>query len=285
MSASTRAAFLGQSDIPRGEDLRRGNPDPTPSVASSAPAGASLAMVTPMLKPSGPKKRLIAIDPGHGGIDPGATGVSGVYEKNITMAVARAVKRRLQATGRYEVLLTRDRDVFVRLRDRVEIARKAGADLFLSIHADTIANKKIRGASVYTLSEKASDKEAAALAEQENKADLIAGVDLSRENPEVTNILIDLAQRETMNQSARFAGLLVGSLKRDVRLLRNSHRFAGFVVLKAPDIPSVLIELGFLSNRYDERLLRDRRHRAKLAGAITAAIDRYFARVEHAERS
>jgi N-acetylmuramoyl-L-alanine amidase len=190
----------------------------------------------------------------------------------------------LERSGRFRVVLTRKRDIFIRLRDRVAIARDAGADLFMSIHANSIKNKNIRGLSVYTLSEKASDKEAAELAEQENKADLIAGIDLSNESPEVTNILIDLAQRETMNQSVRFASLLVGKLKRQTRILRNSHRFAGFVVLKALDVPSVLIELGFLSNRQDERALRSKGYRAKLASSIRRAIEGYFAQIEEAYR-
>ena len=154
----------------------------------------------------------------------------------------------------------------------------------MSIHADSIKNKNIRGLSVYTLSEKASDKEAAELAEQENKADLIAGVDLSNESPEVTNILIDLAQRETMNQSVHFASSLVGELKHKIRILRNSHRFAGFAVLKALDVPSVLIEVGFLSNRQDEQALRSKGYRAKLASSIERAIESYFAQIEEAYR-
>ncbi|MCW8863187.1 MAG: N-acetylmuramoyl-L-alanine amidase, partial [Rhodospirillales bacterium] len=238
-----------------------------------------------LAKPGVPARRVIVIDPGHGGVDPGAIGVSGIYEKNITLSVAREIKKSLESTGRYKVVLTRDRDIFIRLRDRFEIARKAGADLFLSIHADTIRDRNIRGASVYTLSEKASDKEAAALAEQENKADLIAGVDLSHEDPVLANILIDLTQRETMNQSSHLAEMLVDEMGKSVRLLRNAHRFAGFAVLKAPDVPSVLIELGFLSNRHDERLLRDSRHRVRVAGAIGRSIDQFFTRVEQAERN
>ena len=138
--------------------------------------------------------------------------------------------------------------------------------------------------SVHTLSEKASDREAAELADRENKVDLIVGVDLSHESKDVTNILIDLAQRETMNQSARFATLLVSELKRKTKLLRNTHRFAGFAVLKAPDVPSVLLEMGFLSNRYDERNLRRKSYRARLAKSVVRAVDRYFARVEQANR-
>ena len=224
-----------------------------------------------------PGKPVIAIDAGHGGADPGAIGASGAYEKTITLAAARELKARLEATGRYKVVLTRNSDVFLRLRDRVLAARKAGADLFISLHADSIASPDVRGLSVYTLSERASDKEAAALAVRENKADLIAGVDLTGvEAPEVVNILIDLAQRETMNLSAHYAGMLVDGLGEEVTLLRETHRFAGFAVLKAPDVPSVLIELGYLSNPTEERLLRDRGYRARLVAAIARATDRFF---------
>jgi N-acetylmuramoyl-L-alanine amidase len=174
--------------------------------------------------------------------------------------------------------------MFIRLRDRVAFARDKGAALFISLHADTIRNRNVRGLSVYTLSERASDKEAAELAERENKADLIAGIDLSGQAPGVTDILIDLAQRESMNESARAAGFLVRELKRVSKLLRNTHRFAGFAVLKAPDVPSLLIEMGFLSNARDERSLRSAKFRRRLAGAVTKAIDSFFARVEQADR-
>ena len=244
-----------------------------------------LSFPTPPRKPEmGTVKRVIAIDPGHGGVDPGTVGGSGIYEKQITLSMAREIRDRLQATGRYKVVLTRERDVFVRLRYRIAASREAGAELFISIHADAIKNSKIRGLSVYTLSEKASDKEAAALAEKENKADLIAGIDLTKETPEVTNILIDLAQRESMNQSARFAAHLVKELARETKLLRNTHRFAGFVVLKAPDVPSVLMELGFLSNRQDEAALKRKSYRAKLIAAMARASDAYFSRIEEAVR-
>ena len=240
--------------------------------------------VKPPLPGGYARKRIIVIDPGHGGVDPGAIGVSGIYEKHITLAAARDLRRHLEATGRFDVKLTRDRDIFIRLRGRIDRAREMNADLFISLHADTIRNRRVRGLSLYTLSERASDKEAAALAERENKADLIAGIDLTHESAEVTNILIDLAQRETMNQSAKLAGLLVDELDGRVRILGNPHRFAGFAVLKAPDIPSVLIELGFLSNKDDERALRSESHRRKLAQSIAGAVDRYFAKIESASR-
>lgn len=182
----------------------------------------------------------------------------------------------MTASGRYRVLLTRDKDVFLKLRQRVEIARKNNADLFISLHADSIANPKHRGASVYTLSETASDKEAAALASKENKADVIAGIDLSDENTLVQSILIDLAQRETMNLSATLAANMVSQLAESIELQRRTHRFAGFAVLKAPDIPSALFEMGYLSNAADAKLLQQPAHRQKIADAVLRAIDIYF---------
>ena len=236
----------------------------------------------PPRKPSAPGKHIIAIDPGHGGVDPGTIGTGKTYEKNVTLALGLDLKRSLEATGRYKVVMTRARDIFYRLRDRVSIAREAGAELFISVHADSVPNKKTRGLSIYTLSEKASDKEAAKLAAKENKADLIAGIDLSTESTDVTSILLDLAQRETMNQSALVAKDIVSELRREIKLLRNTHRFAGFAVLKAPDMPSVLVEAGFLSNRQDERNLLSKKYRQSLAHAITRGVDRHFSGVEEA---
>lgn len=249
--------------------LHRAEPPPPPP--------QSAAMRVPEPRGLDPRK-LIAIDPGHGGVDPGAIGVTGAHEKDITLAVGRELAKALRATGRYRVILTRDTDVFVQLRERIHIAQKAGAHLFISLHADSIADRRVRGSSVYTLSETASDKEAAALAAKENRADLIAGVDLTDQSQTVARILIDLSQRMTMNESAVFAKGLTGELGKSIRLLRNTHRFAGFAVLKAPSIPSVLIEMGYLSNPTDERQLRQSRHQRKIASAIVRAIDRYFAR-------
>ena len=222
------------------------------------------------------------IDPGHGGVDPGAIGISGIYEKSITLVMARTIRTELKKFGHFKVVLTRNRDIFVPLRERIRLARTVGANLFISIHADTVKNSKISGPSVYTLSERASDKEAAMLAEKENKVDIIAGLDLSDKNAEVTGILIDLVQRETKNRSVRFARKLISQLKKRTKVLRNTHRFAGFAVLKAPDVPSVLLELGFLSSPKDERALQDRRYRARLAKGVADAINGYFARIEQA---
>ena len=229
-------------------------------------------------------RKLIVIDAGHGGVDPGAIGLSGIYEKTITLAAARQLKSRLEATGRYRVKLTRERDISLGLAERREIARAAEADLFISLHADSMANKQVRGLSVYTLSEKASDREAEALAEQENGADRIIGVDLSHESEEVRHILVDLAQRESMNLATKVADRLIGELKREATLLRNGHRFARFAVLKSPDVPSVLIEMGYLSNRQDENALKSESYRGKLMAAVVRGIDVHFGGVQSAAR-
>ena len=280
---TSRAAFLKRVSRP---DARAASLTPVPARPRPGYGTAKTAVPPPPLrKPRrAESKPVIVIDPGHGGVDPGTTSVGGIYEKHVTLSVAREMKAQLERTGRFRVVLTRGRDIFVRLRDRVAKGRDAGARLFISIHADAIKNRKVRGLSVYTLSERASDAEAEALAEKENKADLIAGIDLTNETPEVANILIDLAQRESMNESVRFASLLIKELRRKTRVLRRSHRFAGFAVLKAPDVPSVLLEVGFLSNREDEKALRSKKYRAKLAAAVVRAVNGNFARVEEATR-
>jgi N-acetylmuramoyl-L-alanine amidase len=222
------------------------------------------------------RRRIVALDPGHGGIDPGAISPSGVYEKDVALATARELARALEATRRYRVHLTRADDEFVPLHERVERARAAKAELFLSIHADALPNQSLRGASVFTLSEQASDKEAAALAQRENKADLIAGIDLSRHAPEVSSILLDLARRQTNNLSIRLARRVVDELGRQVTMLQNSHRSAGFAVLKAPDIPSALVEIGCLSNRQEERELRQAAYQRRVATGLLRSVNDYF---------
>lgn len=227
------------------------------------------------------KKKIIVLDPGHGGKDPGAIGYSGVYEKNITLAMAKELKVILEKEG-YKVHLTRSTDIFIPLRDRVKIARKYNADLFMSIHADSAVNRSAKGLSVYTLSETASDKEAADLAERENKADVVAGLNLLEHSKEVSDILINLAQRETMNRSSEFASFMVQEMRKSVKLRDNTHRFAGFAVLKAPDVPSVLLEMGYLSNRTEERLLKQKDYRRKLAVSTSKAVEKYFDNMQHA---
>ena len=214
----------------------------------------------------------IAIDPGHGGIDGGAESLSGISEKDITLAFARELRQQLEEAGAYKVILTRDRDEFLRLDERVRISRQAGADLFISIHADSIGVKGIHGATVYTVSDRASDAEARALAERENLADSVAGVEMPADNQEVVDILTDLIRRETHNFSIRFARSLVGELSESVDLIKNPHRQAGFRVLRAPDVPSVLVELGYLSNARDEERLTSPEWRKRAIGSITSAI-------------
>ena len=220
-------------------------------------------------------KPVIVIDAGHGGVDPGASGRR-AREKDVTLTFARELARQLRAERNYTVYLTRNRDIYIPLRQRVSIARKHNADLFISVHADAIKRRNVRGMSIYTLSETASDKEAAALARKENQSDIIAGIDFNDQPREVADILIDLAQRETKNLSVKFANLVVNKARGKTRLLERTHRFAGFRVLKAPDVPSVLIELGFLTNRNDEKQLVSASWRRKVAGALVDSIDSFF---------
>ncbi len=219
----------------------------------------------------------IVIDPGHGGIDGGAEGTNGTVEKIVTLAFAKELKTKLDDGGKYKVVLTRECDEFLRVDDRVRIARQHEADLFISIHVDTIGLKDIRGATVYTLSDKASDAEAQALADRENLSDQLAGVDLVEENHEISDILVDLIRRETYGFSTRFARSLVGELSPTVGMINNPHRSAGFRVLKAPDLPSVLVELGYLSNAKDEELLQSDEWRDKAAASIAKAVTAFVA--------
>jgi N-acetylmuramoyl-L-alanine amidase len=226
------------------------------------------------------KRYTIVIDAGHGGEDPGASGPWGIKEKNITLAVAKEIERQLRETGRYNVVLTRDRDVYIKLRERVDISRRVKGDLFISIHADKIGRTGVRGASIYTLSETASDAETARLAEDENNSGVVAGVDLAAESEDVAGILLDLAMREKMNESKLLSHYLeTAFINNNVRLLPNSHRAAGFAVLKAPDVPSVLIETGFLSNAEEARLLGSSLFQRRLGTAIVDGVDSYFRKI------
>lgn len=255
----------------------RVKPVEKPAEAASAPDTEASAKAD--TSPTAPTKRVVAIDAGHGGVDPGAIGSRGTLEKSVTLAAARELRRVLQATGRYRVVMTRDSDVYVPLAERVEIARRGGAELFISIHADKHDSPRVRGASVYTLSEKASDAETEAFAKRENSSDVVAGIDLGEEyDEEVARILISLVQQSTMNCSAVFASSLTKQFKKQTRLLPRPHRFAGFRVLKAPDVPSVLVELGYLSNAADEKSLRNSAARSRLMKAVAKAIDAYFSR-------
>jgi N-acetylmuramoyl-L-alanine amidase len=240
-----------------------------------SPTGAIAPPVQAPKPPDG--KPVVVLDPGHGGVDPGTMSATGTTEKDVVLAFAKTLKAKLEADGRYEVYLTRDDDTFLPLRDRVEFAKTKGASLFLSIHADSLPKQaaEATGATVYTLSEQGSDDEAKELAAKENFSDAIAGVELPKESDEVlANILIDLAQRETQNRSLIFAKSVVGQLKGNLH--NKALKSAGFRVLKAPDVPSVLLELGFLSNADDEKHLKDEAWRVTMAKSVAAAVDSYF---------
>jgi N-acetylmuramoyl-L-alanine amidase len=244
-----------------------------PGAWANQPARKSIAKPPPP-----PKPKLVFIDPGHGGRDPGALGVRGTQEKVVVMAIARELQRELQVGGRYRVLLTRASDSFVALRERVARAQAAKADLFLSLHADAHPDSDVRGASVYTLSEDASDREAAALAARENRADaVVSGVRLADQPDNVARTLVAMSQRGTVNDSRRLADTIVRTFgSSGVRLLPRTHRQAGFAVLTSPDIPAALVELGYLSNPQDEKLLTVRQHQIALARALRASVDAHF---------
>jgi len=221
---------------------------------------------------------LVVIDAGHGGVDPGAINrESGLREKDVTLKIAKAIRDELLASGRVRVALTRDDDRYLLHRERFGVARRMKADLFISIHCDSVGAGDASGATAYTLSEVASDKEAARLAARENKADVIAGVDLDAES-DVSSILIDLTQRETMNASAGFARLLGREARPLMPVKPNFHRMASLLVLKAPDMPSILFETGYISNPTDAAFLDSREGRGKIAESVKRAVEVYFAR-------
>ncbi|MGC1777682.1 MAG: N-acetylmuramoyl-L-alanine amidase [Xanthobacteraceae bacterium] len=235
--------------------------------------------VTPPPALSTDPRPLLVLDPGHGGIDTGTRAPNGECEKDIVLAFAKHLRERLEKTGKYRVLMTRTDDTFVALPDRVQIARQAGAALFISIHADFLPHKEgeAEGATVYTLSDKPSDPQAARVAAEENRADVIAGVNLKDEPDDVAGILLDLAQRETKTFSVQFAHKLVADLKSATHLNKDPVRSAGFRVLRAPDVPSVLIELGYVSNKEDLQALNSDDWRDRTADSIVEAVNEYFA--------
>lgn len=229
--------------------------------------------------PENDNRPLVVIDAGHGGHDPGAINKeSGTREKDITLAIARSIRRELLKSGRVRVALTRDDDHFLVLEERYGIARRMKADLFISVHADAAENHDARGATIYTLSEVASDREAARLAARENKADIINGVNLGGQNNEVSSILIDLTQRETMNISASFAKLLQREASPYVDFRTAYHRFASLVVLKAPDTPSILFETGYITNADDVRFLTSRDGQSRIGQGVAKAVEIHFAK-------
>ncbi len=245
----------------------------------AAPAGQTGSQAPG--RPAARQVPLVMLDPGHGGKDPGAIGVSGTYEKHVSLATALELKRQLAAGGHYRVELTRARDVFIPLDDRVAYAQAHGASLFVSMHADALNDHAVRGASVYTLANTASDAQTAALAQRENSADRFLGPTWHGVSPAVARILASLVRQETMHGSGRLAHDLVDSLDQDLPMLPNPDRHAGFVVLKSADIPSVLVEMGFMSNPRDEALLRQADHRILVARAMKRAVDAYFAGAGH----
>ncbi len=262
-----------------------------PQLSAAAPQAVTTpAPSKPSAKPSAtrPKnaKPLIIIDPGHGGVDPGAIGTNGVYEKHVALALSKELKKQLEASGKYRVKMTRSDDTFIKLSNRVKYARKHQGDLFISVHADSLRNSKVSGASVYTLSEKASDAQTAKLAARENKADLIAGIEIEVEDAAVMDILIDIARRDTQNQSKFLANTLVKDFNSaNIKTLKRPHRYANFAVLKAPEIPSVLVEAGFMSNKKEANKLNTSAHRARIAKALKKGIDTYFKTIKDNERS
>jgi N-acetylmuramoyl-L-alanine amidase len=240
---------------------------------TSKPAAMSDKAAPPDLRP------VIVIDPGHGGIDNG-TQSGNEYEKNLVLGFGLALRDRIEKNGKYRVVMTRTDDTFIPLDDRVKIARTQSAALFVSIHADALPRREgdAQGATIYTLSDRASDAEAERLAEAENKADAIGGVNLTEEPTDVADILIDLAQRETRTFSNRFARLLMGEMKNTTRMHKHPLKSAGFRVLKAPDVPSVLVELGYVSNKDDLEHLVSENWRSRTVGSVAQAIDAFFAK-------
>lgn len=273
------ADVVAAAHIDRGAIVVRPHPIFGPAASWIVPLGArpapySVAMAIPQGDPALP---LVVIDPGHGGRDPGATGIDGVAEKQLTLAAARSIRTALLASGRVRVALTRDDDRFVPLQARTARARALGAALFVSLHCDSAGDPKAAGGTLYTLSEIASDKEAARLAARENRADLLSGVDLGTARADVASLLIDLTQRRTMAVSARYADLLVREAAPVLRLHARPRRMAALMVLKAPDMPSVLFELGYVSNAEDARFLGSEDGRRRLAAAVRRATEIFLA--------
>ena len=231
--------------------------------------------VRPVEKTAG--RFTIVIDPGHGGIDGGAVGPNGAQEKDIVLAFSKVLRNKLEDAGPFDVLMTREDDVFLSLRNRLDFNQRSKSDLFISIHADSLRQKFVRGSTIYTLSKKASDRLSEQMAQSQNAADLVAGLALEEETDTVADILVDLTTRETKRFSKRFSDILVKNLKPSIRLIKNPQRSAAFGVLKAPEVPSILIELGYLSNKDDEKLLQTKDWQNKVAAAIVASVEDFFA--------
>jgi N-acetylmuramoyl-L-alanine amidase len=278
--ATTPETFAATTE--RDDALAKANAAETVTASlPTIPAQAVATATTPFQKQAG--RRLIVIDPGHGGMDPGAVSANNTKEKDVVFAFARDLQTVLQQASRHDVVLTRETDRYMSLTDRVAFARRSQADLFIAIHADTIHGQSVNGTTIYTLSDTASDEEAAALALAENRADIIAGVDLGHQIVEVADILIDLVQRESKNHANLFSNTAVAELKDVTSMTGKPIRSAGFVVLKAPDVPSVLIELGYLSSKSDEKKLKSEAWRKAMAAALLTSIDKYFAALDAVE--
>jgi N-acetylmuramoyl-L-alanine amidase len=270
-----RAAFSQAAAAENKPDLR-------PAIASVNTAAPADTSTSAPPKPASPPdlRPVVVIDPGHGGLDNGTRSGGDVMEKDLVLGFGLALRDRVEKSGKYRVVMTRSDDTFIPLNDRVKIARNQSAALFVSIHADALPRREgdAQGATIYTLSDKASDAEAERLAEDENKADAIGGVNLTEEPTDVADILIDLAQRETRTFSNRFARLLMGEMKNNVRMHKHPLKSAGFRVLKAPDVPSVLVELGYVSNKGDLEHLVSENWRSKTVGSMAKAIDVFLAK-------
>jgi N-acetylmuramoyl-L-alanine amidase len=284
MAFSSPPTASSQDDAP-GSQVPLPQPRPRPPVTitdtvTTDNGTANVPLARPSTQTRDEAKWVVFIDPGHGGKDPGAISIHGHKEKDITLKAAKELANQLEATGQIKVVLSRDRDQFLHLRKRIELARLHQADIFISLHADAAPSSKARGVSVFTLSDTASDKEAELLASRENKADLIGGPDLGATDPEITPALLGIFQREAMNQSSMFANELMLAFD-DLPTLKRGHRFAGFAVLKSPDIPSVLIEMGFLSNSQDESYLVDASYRRKIMQGVTQAVLRFLENNNH----
>jgi len=263
---TTRPKFDAQAGWPA--DLKKRESD----------AEKLAAMIAAQQAPAAAGKRVIVLDPGHGGLDSGTIGVNGLMEKDLALMEGRTLAKELRRRG-YSVFMTRDNDSFIPLRQRVSIARANRADLFIALHADSNPDSEVTGTSIYTLNDGRSDREASALAKRENQSDVIAGVDLSGENNPVAPILINLAQRDTRNRSSEFATNALKSIGQVTDLLaRSPHRSASLAVLVAPDVPAVLLELGYLSNQHDAARMNTDSWRNRMAGAIADAVDAQFTR-------
>lgn len=290
VSAINIARQAGGDELSSGLRAPRTNIPPLPNFRASPPqkryevtapiaSGLRGRDLPKIYGPADKSLPLVVIDAGHGGHDPGAISPhNGLREKAVTLAVAKSIRDELVKSGRVRAVLTREDDRFIILQDRYGMARKMGADLFISIHADAAENDRANGVTVYTLSETASDREAQRLAARENKANIINGVNLGKADNALSGILIDLTQRETMNISADFAKLLLREAKPYLQIRSDSQKFASFVVLKAPDTPSVLFETGYLSNVGDAEFLGTRSGQQKVARSVASAVQVHFAR-------